>query len=88
MEEVSTKNTKTAAAGSRPHSRATAAQEQWPDCLGMKGEDAVALIQAEHPDFKVLLVGTDAMLTMDMRQDRVRVFVDDAGIVARVPRIA
>jgi Potato inhibitor I family len=92
MEEVTVKNTNAAAGGSRelPHSRAAAAAaaQQWPDCVGMKGEDAVALIQADHPDFKVLLVSTDAMLTMDMRMDRVRVFVDAAGIVTRVPRVA
>ena len=59
----------------------------WPELVGNQpGEAAVATIQAERPDLaQVLTVPEDAMVTMDWREDRVRVFVDAQGIVCREP---
>ena len=42
------------------------------DCLGLTN---------------VLLLPEDALITMDYRTDRVRVFIDKDGIVVRTPRI-
>ena len=58
----------------------------WPELVNQRGEGAVATIQAERPDLaQVLTVPEDAMVTMDWREDRVRVFVDAQGIVCREP---
>ena len=41
----------------------------------------------ERPDVTVLLVPKDSMVTMDHRDDRVRIFTTDDGKVARPPRV-
>jgi len=59
----------------------------WPECVGMGGEDCVRLIEANAPDLKgnVFVVPHDSMVTMDYREDRVRVWIDENGIVAKPP---
>lgn len=57
----------------------------WKDCVGMKGEEAREKIQAEASDVKVQIVPHDSMVTADYRTDRVRIFVDESGKVARAP---
>ena len=43
-------------------------------------------LQAERPDLAlVLTVPEDSLVTMDWREDRVRVFVDAQGVVCREP---
>eukprot|EP00747_Dinoflagellata_sp_TGD_P212046 gnl/TRDRNA2_/TRDRNA2_85183_c0_seq2.p1 gnl/TRDRNA2_/TRDRNA2_85183_c0~~gnl/TRDRNA2_/TRDRNA2_85183_c0_seq2.p1 ORF type:complete len:241 (-),score=58.78 gnl/TRDRNA2_/TRDRNA2_85183_c0_seq2:384-1052(-) len=55
-------------------------KQSWPELVGTAGEAAVATIRAERPDLaEVLTVPEDAMVTMDWREDRVRVFVDGSG---------
>jgi hypothetical protein len=62
-------------------------KQSWPELVGTAGEAAVATIRGERPDLaQVLTVPEDAMVTMDWREDRVRVFVDAAGNVAREPQ--
>ena len=53
----------------------------------MSGQACVDKIKADYPDFRVVIVKAGAILTMDMRFDRVRVFVDDSGTVDRAPRV-
>jgi Potato inhibitor I family len=63
---------------------------EWPELVGMPGEEAVLIIQQENPSITdVQLVPHDAMVTMDYRTDRVRVFVnyDEQQTVARPPMI-
>mmetsp|Transcript_33505 Transcript_33505/g.88539 ORF Transcript_33505/g.88539 Transcript_33505/m.88539 type:complete len:91 (-) Transcript_33505:425-697(-) len=61
---------------------------RWPELVGTSGASAVACIQAERPDLKkVMVVPHDAMVTMDVRMDRVRVFVDGNGGVCRPPKV-
>jgi len=55
--------------------------------INMKGNEAVDIIKKNHPHINVILVNQNAMMTMDYRQDRIRVFVDDAGNVSRPPRV-
>ncbi len=61
----------------------------WPekDMVGWIGEDVKAAILAEQSTLRVIIVPQDSMLTMDYSEDRVRIFVDENGKVARQPRI-
>ncbi|KAL2510780.1 Serine protease inhibitor [Abeliophyllum distichum] len=62
-------------------------KDSWPELLGAKGEAAAAVIEKEnrHVDAIVLKEGTP--VTKDFRCDRVRVWVNDNGIVIRIPRV-
>ena len=59
----------------------------WPELVGKNGEEAVAAIKAERPDLaQVIAMPDDSMMTMDMREDRVRVMCDKEGNVSSPPR--
>eukprot|EP00934_Nitzschia_sp_Nitz4_P005946 Nitzschia sp. Nitz4//scaffold18_size181773//65842//66195//NITZ4_001913-RA/size181773-processed-gene-0.14-mRNA-1//1//CDS//3329540005//5936//frame0 len=58
----------------------------WPELVGMDGEEAKASIEADT-DYKVYILKQGAMVTMDYRTDRVRIFVDTDGKVASTPRV-
>ena len=59
---------------------------RWPELVGTAGDSAAAVIRRDSPQLaQVAIVPEDAMVTMDHREDRVRVFVDAAGNVAREP---
>merc|ERR1719240_212464 len=45
----------------------------WPELVGADGAAAVASILAERPTLQVSTMPSDAMMTMDFREDRVRV---------------
>ena len=67
---------------------AAARKSAWPELVGAAGDAAVAAIRAERPDLvDVEAVGADAMVTMDYREDRVRVFVADDGTVSKAPSV-
>lgn len=57
----------------------------FPDLNGIPGEEAKSKIEKEYPSLLVQIVPEDSMVTMDYREDRVRIFVDTDGKVARVP---
>jgi hypothetical protein len=63
------------------------ARKSWPELVGMNGEEAKAQLQAALPGKKIMLVPKDSMVTMDYRTDRVRIFVDSEGNVARTPTL-
>ncbi|KAJ8486479.1 hypothetical protein OPV22_018964 [Ensete ventricosum] len=62
-------------------------KNSWPELLGVKGETAVTTIECENPAVKAVIVKVGSMVTADFRCDRVRVWVDKAGIVAQIPSI-
>ncbi len=62
-------------------------RKSWPELVGMNGEEAKAQLQAALPGKKIMLVPQDSMVTMDYRTDRVRIFVDSEGNVARTPTL-
>ena len=72
--------------GSGPQWPASAARS-WPDLVGSSGEAAAAAIRAARPDLSVSLVGVDDMMTMDFREDRVRIRVKEDGTVDSVPQV-
>ena len=55
--------------------------------IGMNGEEAKAAIEAIDPLLSVHIVPEGSMVTMDLRDDRVRIFVDKDENVAREPQI-
>mmetsp|Transcript_19164 Transcript_19164/g.32823 ORF Transcript_19164/g.32823 Transcript_19164/m.32823 type:complete len:166 (-) Transcript_19164:121-618(-) len=59
----------------------------WPEVVGKKGEEAVAIIESETENVNVIIVPKDAFVTTDFRVDRVRVRVDAKGIVVTTPKI-
>mmetsp|Transcript_33929 Transcript_33929/g.87118 ORF Transcript_33929/g.87118 Transcript_33929/m.87118 type:complete len:121 (+) Transcript_33929:41-403(+) len=61
-------------------------KDSWEECIGLSFEEAKAIILNESPGLNVVKVPQNAMVTMDYVITRVRVFVDDNGMVARTPR--
>jgi hypothetical protein len=60
---------------------------EFPHLLHKNGDEAVEIIKKQHPNINVLKVNQNSMMTMDFRDDRIRVIVDDNGIVIRPPRV-
>ena len=60
----------------------------WPELVGKTGKSAVSTIKAERPDLKsVSSMDEGGAMTMDVRDDRVRVMVDGEGNVSKVPTV-
>jgi hypothetical protein len=59
----------------------------WPELVGQTGDAAVSAISAAAPGLKVMKVPEGAMVTMDHRLDRVRVYVGTDGKVVRPPKL-
>ncbi|CAF0978686.1 unnamed protein product [Rotaria sp. Silwood1] len=62
-------------------------QYSWPEMLGKYGAVAVNYIKMKTGFTKVFTVLEGSLLTMDMQSDRVRVVVNENGIVTQVPYI-
>ena len=59
----------------------------WPEVVGLTGEEAATKIKAEKPNVKTAIVPNGAMVTMDHRMDRVRIYVNTEGKVEVPPRL-
>jgi len=64
----------------------------WPDknLIGMTGDEAKAAVLAGNTELlseNVQIFPSDAMVTMDFREDRVRIFVGEDGNVVRQPNL-
>ncbi|KAM7526374.1 hypothetical protein LguiA_016276 [Lonicera macranthoides] len=59
----------------------------WPEVVGMAAEEAEKKIKEEMPRALIKIIPQDHFVTMDYRTDRVRIFVDPSGKVARPPSI-
>ncbi|XXG76633.1 hypothetical protein AAC387_Pa08g0940 [Persea americana] len=59
----------------------------WPELLGVAGEVAKRTIEEENPLVTAQIVPEGSSVILDFRCDRVWVWVDETGIVTRVPRI-
>jgi hypothetical protein len=57
----------------------------YPEVVGMKGEDAKLKLETDNPNMEVVLCGLCA--TKDFKKDRIRIFVNDEGIVEEPPLI-
>ncbi|XP_008224405.1 PREDICTED: glu S.griseus protease inhibitor-like [Prunus mume] len=67
---------------------AAAGKSSWPELVGTKGEEAVATIMKENPSLKAHTINQGSFITMDFRRDRVRVWIDEQGVVTAAPKIA
>lgn len=59
--------------------------KQWPELVGVKGEEASNTIKGQHPEFNVIVLPENSPVTRDLRMDRVRIFVDGNGVVSHAP---
>jgi hypothetical protein len=74
--------------GEGKHKFNAESKNAFPDLVGLSGEDAISRIQAERPELRqVITVNEFAPVTRDLRRDRVRVFINDAGEVVKTPRV-
>jgi Potato inhibitor I family len=60
---------------------------QWPELVGKSGEEAKITLAEHHPALKVFVIPQSSMVTMDYNVHRVRLFVDDHGVITQVPRV-
>ncbi|CAF3987842.1 unnamed protein product [Rotaria sordida] len=60
---------------------------RWPELIGKNGQEVVNIIKKETGFTNVVIVKEGSPITLDYRVNRVRVFVNDNGIVVHVPTI-
>ena len=65
----------------------TPVKAEWPELLNIDGDEAVTAIKEGHPELTVHKVKEGSAVTMDMRFDRVRVWVNEEGKVNRNPKL-
>lgn len=58
---------------------------QWPEAVGLSGEQAKAIILQDDPTIKVEILDENAATTRDYRPYRVRIFINGDGVVTRAP---
>ncbi|KAK2143068.1 hypothetical protein LSH36_881g03000 [Paralvinella palmiformis] len=59
---------------------------KWPELVGKDGNEAKEIIEKERPDLKqVHIIPINSPVTMDFRQDRVRIVTNQDGTVAVPP---
>ena len=69
------------------HKDSSLPQSEWPKAAGRAIEDVVEEIKSENANLNVVKVEEGSMVTMDFREDRVRVFYNKEGMVVGTPRI-
>jgi hypothetical protein len=62
-------------------------QGPWPKCLGMTGQECATYVVSSttRDSLDVMIVVDGTIVTSDFRKDRVRIFVNEEGIVEIVP---
>ncbi|KAM3147492.1 hypothetical protein pb186bvf_000299 [Paramecium bursaria] len=61
-------------------------KHEWPEVVGQNVEEAKVIILNHDATISVQFVPEGSMVTMDFREDRVRVFHDAANKVTQPPR--
>ncbi|KDP36380.1 hypothetical protein JCGZ_08649 [Jatropha curcas] len=62
-------------------------KSSWPELLGANGKAAAALIEKENSNVNAIVLKEGTPVTADFRCDRVRVWVNECGVVVQVPII-
>ncbi|KAL5699681.1 hypothetical protein ACHQM5_030551 [Ranunculus cassubicifolius] len=62
-------------------------KRSWPELLGARGVVAERIIERENPTVHAIIVPPGNSVITDVQCDRVWVWVDQNGLVERVPRI-
>mmetsp|Transcript_25780 Transcript_25780/g.43013 ORF Transcript_25780/g.43013 Transcript_25780/m.43013 type:complete len:112 (-) Transcript_25780:92-427(-) len=61
---------------------------RWPHLLGKSVDEARLEIKRDRPEVQIISVSKNAIVTMDYRIDRVRLFVEEDGFtIARPPSV-
>ncbi|XP_039042501.1 glu S.griseus protease inhibitor-like [Hibiscus syriacus] len=66
---------------------ASAEKKLWPELVGEDGESAKKTIESENPNLKVTVGRDGSPMTLDYRTNRVRIWVDEKGLVVYTPTI-
>jgi hypothetical protein len=65
-----------------------AEKTNWPEVVGKSSSEAKRIIQRETGGRKTVhVIPTDSLVTMDYRLDRIRIFENDQGKVAKSPTL-
>lgn len=59
----------------------------WKELVGLTGKEAEDAIKKRCPHLTVEIIPKGSSVTRDIRDDRVRVYLDENGKVAQPPRI-
>ncbi|KAI5021185.1 hypothetical protein ZWY2020_055030 [Hordeum vulgare] len=62
-------------------------KSSWPELVGVLATLAATQIALDRPDVAVEVLPPGAPLTPDYNPERVRVFIDNSGIVSQTPTI-
>ncbi|CAA6658949.1 unnamed protein product [Spirodela intermedia] len=62
-------------------------KRSWPELVGYRGTAAAAIIEYQNPRVDAIIVKKGTIVTAEFLCDRVRVWVDEGGIVYRTPII-
>ncbi|WCJ28336.1 Subtilisin inhibitor [Euphorbia peplus] len=62
-------------------------RKTWPELVGLTAEEAERKIKEEMGRATVQVVPPNCFVTMDFRSERVRLYIDSSGKVARPPMI-
>jgi len=62
-------------------------KKEWPELVGVNGEEAKKIIQTEDPNLLVPVIPCGSCITMNYNNNRVMLFVDKNGNVVSAPRI-
>jgi len=65
----------------------SAEKTEWPELDGRPAEEAKTQIKTDRPDVTVEILPDGSFATMDYREDRVRVYVDEDDYVVGTPRV-
>ncbi|XP_067663622.1 uncharacterized protein [Haliotis asinina] len=63
------------------------AKKEWPELLHKLAVDARDAILQDNPDLKVFVLPAGSSVTEAICQNRVRIYVQEDGTVATIPRI-
>jgi hypothetical protein len=61
---------------------------EWPELMGMPAEQAKLWLQKQYGEdtYDIIIVPQNSPVTKDLRLDRIRLFVDDDGVIVEIPR--
>ena len=75
------------ASSEHPADRPSTSGVGFADLLGLVASSQLDRLKSLHPALKFVVIPEGAMMTMDVRQDRVRLFVDVDNVIVKVPKI-
>eukprot|EP00980_Cylindrotheca_fusiformis_P031300 scaffold26137_cov152-Cylindrotheca_fusiformis.AAC.1 len=65
----------------------TTSRSEFPEVIGMTGDEAKATLEQEFPSMTIQVLPHGSMATMDFREDRIRIWLDENGSVSKAPRV-